>query len=82
MLVAKSPVFMVVGNYVWEHGTPSWKGKNPAQTGRPQPHAALAIQVMIESPWNFSSFIVTLWLFNVANWKITMFNSKIIMLII
>ena len=24
----------------------------------------------------------TLWLFNVANWKITMFNSKIIMLII
>ena len=59
--MAKSPVFMVVGNDVWEHGsreTPSGKGKNPAQTGRPQPHAALAIQVMIESAWNVSYFIV------------------------
>jgi len=68
--------------YVTMSGSILGREKNPAQTGRSQPHAALAIQVMIESAWNFSYFIVILWLFNVANWKIIMFNSKIIMLII
>ena len=59
----------------------SLKEKKTLHKGRPHPHAALAIQVMIESPWNFNYLIRTIWFFNVAKWRISMFHNKITVLI-
>ena len=36
---------------------------------------------MIESPWNFNYLIRTIWFLNVAKWRISMFHSKITVLI-
>ena len=36
---------------------------------------------MIESPWNFNYLIRTIWFFNVAKWRISMFHNKITVLI-